>query len=208
MFEENSLFDASDDGTFVPFTDVLFNVVMGFSFIVFIAFTLIKPNEASGAVNVKAELIVTVSWADNLADDIDTYVEDPGGNIVWYKVKEAGLLTLDRDDRGDYLDEIEINGIKVRNPLNQESVTLRGNVPGEFVVNVVRYTAARPVPIAVEVKVEKINPTLQVIYYGTVVLDHAGQEITAVRFNLDEVGGVTNVNNRAKSLQALLARAR
>jgi hypothetical protein len=208
MFEENSLFDASDDGSFVPFTDVLFNVVMGFAFIVFIAFTLIKPEDAAGAVNVKAEMIVTVSWPDNLTDDIDTYVEDPGGNIVWYKVKEAGLLTLDRDDRGDYLDEIEINGVKVRNPLNQESVTLRGSVPGEFVVNVHRYTATSPTPIPVQVKVEKINPVLSVVYYGTVVMDHAGQEVTAVRFSLDGEGNVSSVNNRAKSLVAELARSR
>ncbi len=35
-------------------------------------------------------------------DDIDTYVEDPQGNIVWYHVMEAGLMNLERDDRGDY----------------------------------------------------------------------------------------------------------
>ena len=76
--EEDSLFGGSDDGTFVPFTDILFNALLGFAFMVFIAFSLINPDAKSGDVNVKAEMIVTVSWPDNTEDDVDTYVEDPG----------------------------------------------------------------------------------------------------------------------------------
>ena len=41
--DEHDLMAASDDGTFVPFTDMLFNVVIGLAFMVFIAFSLINP---------------------------------------------------------------------------------------------------------------------------------------------------------------------
>jgi hypothetical protein len=197
--EANGLFDGSDDGTFVPFTDILFNVVMGFSFMIFIAFALIKP-EARTAVELKADMVVTMSWPDNSPDDIDTYVEDPAGNVVWYHSKEAGFLHLDRDDRGMFRDTMVVNGQRVENPLNQESVTVRGLIPGEYVVNVYHYIANSTEPVPVSVRVEKLNPKLQVVYYGTVYLDHRGQELTVVRFTVDADGNVSNVNDRPKKL--------
>lgn len=197
--EASGLFDGSDDGSFVPFTDVLFNVVMGFAFMVFIAFALIRP-DAETAVQVKAEMIMNVTWPDGNPDDIDMYVEDPGGNIVWYHSKEAGFLSLERDDRGNYRDTVVVNGERILNPLNQETVTLRGIVPGEYVLNIYHYVANSTEPVPVTVKVEKINPRLQVIYYDTIELDHRGQEETAVRFTLDAEGNVSDVNNRFKSL--------
>lgn len=193
-------FGASDDGSFVPFTDILFNVLLGFTFMVFIAFALINPEAKTGVVDVKAEMIVTVTWPDNNPDDIDTYVEDPAGNIVWYHSKEAGLIHLDRDDRGNYRDTLIVNGERVQNPLNQESVTFRGIVPGEYVVNVYHYVANTGDELPVSVKVEKLNPELQVIFYDTVTLDHRGDEKTAVRFTLDADGNVTDVNTQFKSL--------
>lgn len=205
--DENSLFGASDDGTFVPFTDILFNVLLGFAFMIFIAFSLINPEAKTGTVELKAEMIITVSWPDNNPDDIDTYVEDPAGNIVWYHGKEAGLVHLDRDDRGAYRDTININGQEIANPLNQETVTIRQFVPGEYVVNIVHYLATSGEPVPVAVKVEKINPTVEVIYYGTIELNRRGQEETAVRFTIDSSGNVSDINSVQKSLLTSLNKA-
>ncbi|MDB5537844.1 MAG: hypothetical protein JWQ65_2719, partial [Devosia sp.] len=42
---ETSLFSGgSEDGTFVPFTDILFNALLGFAVMLFIAFALIRPD--------------------------------------------------------------------------------------------------------------------------------------------------------------------
>ena len=69
----------------------------------------------------------------------------------------------------DYLnDTIEINGEKVQNPLNQEVVTIRAVVPGEYIVNIHYYATKTEQPVDVNVKVEKVNPQLEVIYYGTI----------------------------------------
>lgn len=193
-------FGAADDGTFVPFTDILLNVLLGFAFMIFMAFSLINPEAKTGTVDVKAEMIVTVTWPDDNPDDVDTYVEDPLGNVAWYHSKEAGFIHLDRDDRGNYRDTMIVNGEIVQNPLNQESVTFRGLIPGEYVVNVYHYIANTTEEVPISVKVEKINPNLQVIYYGTVMLDHRGDEKTAVRFTVDEAGNVSDVNDRQKSL--------
>lgn len=190
----------SDDGTFVPFTDILFNALLGFTVMLFIAFSLIRPEAKAGAVDVKAEMIITVSWPDGHTDDIDAYVEGPDGKIVWYHRREAGLLHLDRDDRGMVMDEVEMGGRTVQIDLNQETVTLRGYLAGEYVVNVYRYTAEEPGPVPVSVKVEKINPETAVMFYEEFDLAAKDTEVTALRFTTDSAGNITDINQRPKPL--------
>jgi hypothetical protein len=55
-------------------------------------------------------------------------------------------------------------------------------------------------PVVAKVKVQKLNPTAQVIYDNVVTVDHTGDEKTAVRFTLDAAGKVIDVNSRQKSL--------
>ena len=109
-------------------------------------------------------------------------------------------MHLDRDDRGNYRDTITVNGRTIQNPLNQETVTIRGIVPGEYVVNANEFLAASGDNVPVSVKVEKLNPTATVLFYGTLKFDHKGQEETFVRFTLDADGQASDVNTRAKSL--------
>ncbi len=190
----------SDDGTFVPFTDILFNALLGFAMMVFIAFALINPDAKSGLVDTKAEVIITTTWPDNNDDDIDTYVQDPTGNVVWYHSMQKGFVTLDRDDRGNYLDEVTVNGETVHIALNQETVTVRGILPGDYAVNVYHYTNPSAGAVPVTVKVEKVNPKLSVIYYDTLLLTRKGDEKTVVRFTMDKDGAISNVNTVPVSL--------
>ena len=197
-----SLFSGSegDDGTFVPFTDILFNALLGFSMMVFIAFALINPDAKSGLVDTKAELIITTTWPDNNDDDIDTYVQDPTGNVVWYHAMQKGFVTLDRDDRGNYLDAVTVNGETHHIALNQETVTVRGIVPGEYAVNVYHYTNPSSAAVPVTVKVEKVNPRLSVVYYDTLLLTRKGDEKTVVRFSMDRDGAISGINTVPVSL--------
>ncbi|MDA1132425.1 MAG: hypothetical protein O2905_04275 [Proteobacteria bacterium] len=192
FFAEHEQFDV--------FTDLLFNALLGFVFMFLIAFMLINPISDTGKVDPKAEVLITVTWPDQHPDDIDLYVEDPNGGVVWYHVKESGLMHLDRDDRGNYRDTITVDGQKIQNPLNQETVTVRGIIPGEFVVNVHHYLANSTEDVPVEVKVEKLNPEVTLVFYTTLQLDHKGQELTAVRFTMDNEGGISDVNRRPKTL--------
>jgi hypothetical protein len=203
MFSEQGLFDGGDDGTFVPFTDILLNVSMGLAIMVFVAFALIRPELEQGNIDLNADFLISMSWPDGHQDDIDFYVQDPGGNIAWYRNMEAGLLSLERDDRGMFRDTMVFNGERIENKLNQESVTLRGFLPGEYVVNVYHYVATGVGTVPVTVKVERLNPQLKVVYYGTIDLDHRGQEETVIRFTLDSEGNATDLNNRFKSLTQL-----
>jgi hypothetical protein len=188
------------DRPFDPFSVMLFKALQVVTFLFFIALLVMNPQAKEGKVESKAEFIVTMSWPDAHPDDVDLYVEDPGGNIVWYHEREAGFMVLDRDDRGGANNSITVNGRKFASPIRQETVTIRAIVAGEYTVNVNHYLATTGRPVPVTVKVEKLNPTVQVIYYDTLMLDHSGQEDTAVRFRVAENGEVTDVSRRAKSL--------
>lgn len=183
-----------------PFTDLLFNALLGFTLLFMIAITSLNPPAKQGDVPAKAELIVTTTWADGGEDDIDTWVEAPDGEVVWYRNPDGGLMHLDRDDRGVENDTLIVDGKPIINPLNQEVVTVRGLLPGDYVVNLHRYRAATTGPLPVEVSVVKVNPRLEVVYYGTLELANAGQELTAVRFSVGRDGKVSGINTLQKNL--------
>ncbi len=184
-----------------PFYDMLFNMLIAFVFCVIVALLAMNPKALkAGDIPAKADFIVNVSWPDMDPNDIDTWVQDPAGEMVWFRAREAGLMHLDRDDRGLSNDVVIINGKQVVNPLNQEVVTLRGIEPGEFTVNVHYYESKNGKPVDVTVSVIKVNPRADVVFYGQVQLARKGDEATAVRFTVLPDGNVSNVNTLPKTL--------
>ncbi|WP_316190402.1 hypothetical protein [Bradyrhizobium sp. SZCCHNS2096] len=188
------------DEQFDPFSVMLFKALQIVAFFFFIAVLAISPDAKDGKIDTKAEFIITLDWPDNHPDDLDLFVQDPLGNIAWYRHREAGFLTLDRDDRGGANDFILVNGMKIPSPIREEIVTVRGIVPGEYTVNVSHFQAVAGTPVDAMVKVQKLNPTAQVIFDDKVTLDHTGDEKTALRFRLNAEGKVVDVQRRPKSL--------
>lgn len=183
-----------------PFTDLLFNVLLGFVFMFIMALLLLNPPAKTGIINPKAEYIISVTWEDLRPDDVDTWVQSPTGELVWFRNPEAGLMHLDRDDRGIQDDTLFVDGREIINPLNQEVITLRGTVPGEYTVNIHYYQSKSRKPLDVEVRVDRVNPVLKVVYYNTHRLKNIGDEETAVRFTISADGSVSNVNSRQQDL--------
>ena len=185
---------------FDPFTDLLFNVLLGFTFLFFITILFINPISKLGNVNLKAEYIISVDWGDNLPDDVDLWVEDPNGEIVSYLKKDAGWLHLDRDDQGIINDKVLINNEEVIYPINREVVTLRGIIPGEYIVNLYLYENKSNMPVDVKIKIEKINPTLKLVFFDDKTLQDKDTELTVARFFLDELGNFVSRPNQKKIL--------
>ena len=185
---------------FDPFSVMLFKALQVIAFLFFIALLSISPDSKDGKIDSKAEFIITLDWPDNHPDDLDLFVQDPIGNIAWYRHREAGFLTLDRDDRGGANDFILVNGRKLPSPIREEIVTVRGIVAGEYTVNISHFQATTGQPVPATVKVQKLNPTAQVIFDDKVMVDHTGDEKTAVRFKVDAEGKVIDVFQRPKSL--------
>ena len=182
------------------FTDLLFNALLGFAFMFAIAFMLKNSSEESGNINTKAEVLISVQWPDEHPDDVDAVVEDPQGKLVWYHNRDSGLMHLDRDDRGNLADNINLKGDVVSSPINQETITVRGLQTGEYVINLLHYKSNFKEPLPVTVKVEKLNPSVELIYYGQHFLNGVGDEITALRFFVNGDKEVSDTNQIPKRL--------
>lgn len=187
-----------------PFTDLLFNALLGFTLLFFITLLFLHPPAKSGIIDPKAEFLITASWPDSSPDDIDLWVQAPNGDRVWYRKPEAGLMVLDRDDRGMQGDVLHVDGETIENPLNQEVVTVRGTMPGEYIVNIQYYESETDAAVPVTVSVNKVNPRLTVVFYETLTLDAIGDERTAIRFTVDAQGNVTALSRLQKSLRGAL----
>ena len=182
------------------FTDLLFNALLGIALMFAIAFMLINSSEESGNINTKAEVLISVQWPDEHPDDVDAVVEDPQGKLVWYHNRDSGLMHLDRDDRGNLADNINLKGDVVSSPINQETITVRGLQTGEYVINLLHYKSNFKEPLPVTVKVEKLNPSVELIYYGQHFLNGVGDEITALRFFVNGDKEVSDTNQIPKRL--------
>ncbi len=183
-----------------PFTDLLFNALLGFTFLFIVAVLFVNPIAKTGILDPKAEFIISATWPAHLADDIDLWVEDPHGATVSYLARDAGWMHLDRDDRGEVNDTVEIDGESVVYPINQEIVTLRGIITGEYVVNLYYYQAAGGAPVPVTVKVERVNPEFRLAFVDQVELRREDEERTVVRFTVTREREVKDINRLPKTL--------
>ena len=182
------------------FTDLLFNALLGFAFMFAIAFMLINSSEETGNIRSNAEILISIQWPDEHPDDVDAIVEDPQGGLVWYHNRDSGLMHLDRDDRGNLADNLNINGQVVSNPINQETITVRGLQSGEYIINLLHYKSNFKEPLPVTVKVEKLNPEVELVYYGEHFLNGVGDERTALRFYVDSNKNISDLNQIPKML--------
>ena len=99
-----------------------------------------------------------MTWPDRHPDDVDLYVQDPAGKLVWYNQRDVGLMMLERDDRGDTNDFALVESKKIPLPIREELVSIRGLMAGEYTVNIHLYHHLATEPVPVSVKVEKLNP--------------------------------------------------
>ena len=175
------------------FLDILFNTLVGFVLLFIIAFLLISPIKKKKEIEQKAEYVITVTWPGEMNDDIDSWLEDPMEQVMYYREKEVGLMHLDRDDLGTLNDQLMVPGVGMVNyPYNREITTIRGIMPGEYVFNVHLYRKDHEGnSIPVTVILEKLNPHVKLLYSKTVTLTDAWEEKTIIRFVLDVDGEIT-----------------
>lgn len=184
-----------------PFYDMLFNMLIAFVFCFVVALMAFNPRaRKSGDIPAKAEFMVTVSWPDGNPNDVDTWVMEPSGKVLWFRQRDAGLLHLDRDDRGAKNATVLVNGREFSSPIRQEIVTLRGILPGEYVVNAHYYDSKDQMPVDVSVTVVKVNPQAEIVFNGTQQLPAKGDERTLVRFSLNDAGQVIDLNTRPQTI--------
>lgn len=177
-----------------PFIDLLFNSLLGFSFLFLVSLIFINPIADRAKVEKQAEYIITATWPQNLADDIDLWMRAPTGHTVSYLKKEVAWLHLERDDRGEINDTLMIDGKQEIHPINQEIITIRKRYAGEYIVNLYYYTAKSRKAIPVDIRIDRINPKYETVYRKTINLNKQDEETTAVRFTIKPDGSVHKIN--------------
>ena len=181
----------------LAFTDLLFNVLIGFAFMFIVAFILINPVEKDAEIEAKAEFMIIMEWDDRSHYDVDLWMADPVGNIVGFPNLRAGLLHLDKDDLGQSNDTVVLaDGTTKTIYLNREVMTIRGIVPGEYIVNNHLYSMKGQHghgPIDVTTRVIKLNPYGEV-HTGIVTLKNTRQEETIIRCTIEPSGNVKSKN--------------
>lgn len=172
------LFD-EDDGT--VFRDVILLALLGFVTIVVLLLPHLNPPAKVADARQPGNLVVELHWPDDLDTDIDLWVQAPGERPVGYSNRGGGVFNLLRDDMGHVNDT---------GKLNYEVAFSRGAPAGEYTVNLHLYrkNAAQPtIPAEVVVGLKKTEQApIQIIHRKILDLRYLGQEVTVVRFSLDE----------------------
>ena len=192
----------------IGFTDLLFNILVGFAFLFIIAFLLIKPEAKKKDFDRNAEFVVIMEWDKEAKGDIDLYIEDPLGATCSFRQTVANFMHLDKDDLGSINDTVvNADGTVSTVKINREVITIRGIIAGEYIINAHYYserdysnidnrvemgTSARKKKskeVTVKVELHKVNP-YTILWAGEKTFRGKGQEETFVRFRLDKDGEV------------------
>jgi hypothetical protein len=189
-----------EEPPFDPLSVVLFKALQVVAFLLFTAFLAIAQQKETGKIDSKAEFVISMTWPDNHPDDFDLFVQDPVGNVVWYRRRDIGFMSLERDNRGGANDFMMVGGEKVRSAARQELVSIRGIVAGEYTVNVYHFTARDASPVPVTVTVDKLNPRVTAVARQTLDMAGARVEKTAARFTLDAKGDVVSTSTIDRSI--------
>lgn len=203
--------DRPDYDSGLSFTDMLFNYLLAFGFLLAIALMLIRPpTEPAKSVSLRAEFVLTMTWPDGAFDDIDLWLMLPDGKKVFFRQQDVEYVTLDRDDLGALKDfYTDGNGKRQLALMNREMMTIRAIVPGRYVVAAHVYAANEtatdyadpskqwrtevPLPYAASLEVTKLNPRVSEILKAKVQLAERGQEVVFAAFEVDAEGNVKAV---------------
>ena len=182
------------------FTDLLFNIVVGVTFLFMLAFLLINPVTKKNNVESKADYLIILTWDEKTDHDIDLWIRDPLNKIMSFKSKDVGFMHLDRDDLGSRNDKITMpDGTVKFIRENREIAALRGTLAGEYSVNVDAYRKRTPEDVAVKVELIRVNP-YKLLQMQEFIISKQGQEHSVFQFEMNDVGVITGYSDRTISL--------
>ncbi len=136
---------------------------------------------------------VVLSWNKKSDSDVDLYVGDPEGHVVFFNNTSAGLMNLEHDDI-----PVVSETLGTKSFGNHERVVIRGSVTGEYTVNAHLYMDNDLHPITITIQLWKLRGEDQMIKSTTVTLSGTGDEKTAFRFTVNAAGNVTSYNDLQK----------
>ena len=175
----------------VPFVDILCALLVILMSIMALSHPRTSTERAGLQQNAIYQLVLT--WKGE--DDLDMHVADSQKHKVSFQRREGGegsLFSLNRDSLGASRTETDAEG-KLVNPVNEEIVSIRGIIPGEYICNLHAFAKKQRGPVEATVKLVRNKPFKEIVV-KTRVFSNSGEEQTAFRFSLDKDGQVTDLN--------------
>lgn len=163
-----------------------------------------KPAAKTEEVKSAGDMMVEIHWPDKVDIDIDLWVKSPDDERpVGYSNRAGKTFNLLRDDLGKSNDSTD---------RNYEMAYARGLPPGEYIINI-HYFADRepgglhevPVELVISIKANAPgNGSMKQIITRKAMLRVLGEEITVVRFSIDESGELVkdSVNDLYEELRS------
>ena len=173
------------------FIDLLFNMLVGFVFLFFIAYILINPIADEGKVDPPDIAMVVGDWDNDSKLDIDVWVKDPFNNILSFTNKNVPGMHLERDDLG-YQNDILAG--KIINSRNQEVVHFTKLLEGTYQVSIHLYSPhGDKLPQKVSVEFMTIKK-FRKLGSKEVIVSNKGQEQPIFSFKADDKDQVVNLD--------------
>jgi uncharacterized protein YfaP (DUF2135 family) len=155
---------------------------------------MVQVKQKDADIKTKAEFVIILTWDDKTDHDIDLWLENPHGDIIFYKFREFNIMHLDRDDRGWITDQVDTDrmGTPKTVYINQEIMSIRGFITGEWTINVHYYRIGKneDPPVNVKVQITKLNPSAKIIFTKNLQLKEYWEEQTIVRMTMAGNGDI------------------
>ena len=153
-----------------------------------------QPPKPLAAIKTFGTYAVVLTWPSKCDADIDLYLREPGGIVVYYNYANGSIAHLEHDDIPATV------GSAYRGQENFERIVLRGVRVGEYVVNAHVYNdyGCRPIPVAVSLW--RLSGQDEKITGQRLLVRESGDEQTAFRFSLRANGDTFGINHLQRDL--------
>jgi uncharacterized protein YfaP (DUF2135 family) len=179
----------------IPYLDLTNTLFFFFVAMFALALMAISDADEKKKVDTTSKLLVTLTWRDGSANDVDLSMKIPNDEVIWFRKRQAGFASLDHDNLGlGNTTVLDADGNPVVSPGRDEVIYIRQTMPGTYVVNVNLYGQYRDEAEPVNVTLASVDPTYHQLITRQLTLTDKHEEHTAFRFTVDARGNVTSTD--------------
>jgi hypothetical protein len=179
----------------IPYLDL--SNTLFFFFVALFAIALLAVSDADERkkVDTTSKLLITLTWRDASANDVDLSLKVPNDEIVWFRKRQAAFASLDHDNLGiGNTTVVDSDGNPVTAPGRDEVIYIRQTMPGTYVVNLHLYSQYEGEAEPVSVTLASVEPSYRQVITRRLTLTDKHEEHTAFRFTVDDRGNVTSTD--------------
>lgn len=182
----------------VSYLDYYSCLLVAFAGLFVLAFLQINEESKRGNIVDPAEFIIEMTWTDGSPNDVDLWVRAPDNSITYFNHKDSKIVTLDRDDLG-INNATVVDGTTYGSNTRREVISIRKIIPGTYNINAMMYSNRNNQKESVKVTVRRLNPYTEIVE-KVLELQTTGEEQTAVSFDMDADGNVSDLDDTYVSL--------